>query len=233
MLDQLAQQLGASLSTISAGMFLFAFAGGILAGFSPCVYPMIPALIVYVTGSVPGGKEHVARGRVFTLSLLFVLGLATTMAGIGFVAGALGSALRFSRIFYYLVGAVCIAMGLQMAEVISLNLQAFSRFQPKKPKGGSFVGAYIFGLLFGLVASPCSTPALAAITSLAAAGGKGALGATLLFVYALGKGTPLLIVGTFSGALLRMRRFTAYAVTMQKVGGGLLVAFGLYFLWIA
>lgn len=97
----------------------------------------------------------------------------------------------------------------------------------------AFAGAYVFGILFGLVASPCSTPVLAVITSLAAAGGRGFFGASLLFVYALGKGVPLLAVGVFAGALARMRRFTAYSTAFQKVGGGIFVALGLYLLWAA
>jgi cytochrome c-type biogenesis protein len=95
------------------------------------------------------------------------------------------------------------------------------------------VGTLLFGMLFGLVASPCSTPILAAIATLAAVGGNATRGALLLFVYGIGKGVPLLLLGVASGSLGSMRSFSRLTPMLTKMGGGVLLGAAAYLVWIA
>ncbi len=88
-----------------------------------------------------------------------------------------------------MVAAICVVLGLQMLGAINLPFDALNRFLPNtRPERRGFVGAFLFGILFGVVASPCSTPILAAIATIAAARGSVPQGALLLFVYGLGQG---------------------------------------------
>jgi len=121
-----------------------------------------------------------------------------------------------------------------MLEVISLPIDRLNALLPvKRPERRGFLGALSFGMLFGLVASPCSTPILAAIATIAAASGNAVQGAALLFVFGLGKGVPLLILGVAAGSLGFMRRVSKAATVLTRVGGvGMLVA-AAYLIWIA
>jgi cytochrome c-type biogenesis protein len=94
-------------------------------------------------------------------------------------------------------------------------------------------GALALGLVSGLVASQCATPVLAAILTYVMAKGALVYGATLLFTYALGRGVPVVLAGTFTGALKnfeRMGRWNGYA---EKVSGLIILGVGFYFLWVA
>lgn len=215
-----------------------AFLGGLVAGFGPCVLPMLPAVFGYVTGTVATDPQNESSGRrlarSLTLSAVFVLGMSLVFAAMGALAGLLGHALLVSAWTYYVVAAVCVVIGLQMLGVINLPIDRLNAVLPvRRPQRRGVVGALLFGMLFGLVASPCSTPILVAIATIAATTGSAAKGAVLLFVYGLGKGVPLLLLGLASGSLAFMRSVSRLTPVLTKIGGaGLLVA-AVYLVWIA
>jgi len=224
-----------SLGTAAA--FGIAFLGGIVAGFGPCVLPMLPAVFGYVTGQVaetPGISPRTAWRRGLALSATFVLGMSLLFASIGAAAAMLGRALFVGAWAYYVVAAICVVLGLQMMGVIQLPFDALNRFLPsRRPERRGFVGALLFGILFGVVASPCSTPILAAIATIAATRGSVAQGALLLFVYGLGKGVPLLLLGLASGSLSIMRSLSLATGVLTKVGGAALIGAAAYLVWLA
>lgn len=235
--EPLAAQL-ASGTVVGIAAFGVAFTGGLVAGFGPCVLPMLPAVFGYVTGTVTrdsaAAPPNTLLGRALGLSAVFVVGMSIVFATIGALAGLLGRALMFGSWSYYVVAAICVVVALQMLELIDLPLDRVNALLPtKRPKRRGIVGAFIFGMLFGLVASPCSTPILAAIATIAATTGSAARGAALLFVYGLGKGVPLLLLGTASGSLAFMRKVSSITPWLTKLGGvGLLAAAG-YLIWLA
>jgi cytochrome c-type biogenesis protein len=94
-------------------------------------------------------------------------------------------------------------------------------------------GAFALGLVSGLVASQCATPVLAAVLTYIMAEGAVAYGATLLFVYALGRGGPVVLAGTFTGALKSMQALGRWSPVIEKASGLILLVVGFYFLWIA
>jgi len=236
--DTLGQSLGAHASGITLISFVVAFAGGVLAGFGPCVLPMVPAIFGYITGSLPGQMRASgdARGAVrqsLVLVSVFVLGVAISSAGIGVVAAALGRAIFIGPWANYLVAAICVVLGLRMLEVLHFNIPGLDSTRVHTPARGGLFGTLGFGLVFGLVVPPCSTPVLAAIATLAAASGDLATGAGLLFLYGIGRGTPLLAIALFSGALARMKGFSQATAVIERVGGVALIAAGAYLVWIA
>jgi cytochrome c-type biogenesis protein len=219
-----------SLQSISFFSYLLVFIGGIVTSIGPCNVAMIPLVIGFVGGS---GKQ--TRPRSFAISLSFVTGLAITFMILGIVASLVGGLIGgSSRLWYYLVAFVCLLIGLQMLG--ALNLQLPSWFGGLREKIGlkGIPGALALGLVSGLVASQCATPVLAAIlTYVMAQGGALVYGATLLFVYALGRGVPILLAGTFTGALKQMQLLGRWSDRMEKASGVILLGVGLYFLWIA
>jgi cytochrome c-type biogenesis protein len=94
-------------------------------------------------------------------------------------------------------------------------------------------GALALGLVSGLVASQCATPVLAAILTYVMAEGAILYGAALLFVYALGRSVPIILAGTFTGVLKTLQSFGCYNELLEKIAGAVVIAVGLYFVWIA
>ncbi len=228
----LASELGAGVIAGPAA-YGVALLGGLVAGFGPCTLPMLPAVFGYVTGTVAGG-EGVAWRRALALSSVFVLGTSLVFAAIGALAGALGRAVLVGAWASYAVALLCLLLGLHLIGVISLPFDALNRFVPtKRPERRGVVGAFVFGMLFGLVASPCSTPILAAIATMAAARGSAVHGAVLLFVYGLGKGLPLLMLGLASGSLATARWLSRATSALTKVGGVALLGTAAYLVWMA
>ena len=218
------------LQTGSLIAFLLVFLGGIVTGIGPCNVAMIPLIVGYV-----GGSANLSRARSFALSLVFAVGLAITFMLLGIAATLVGGLIGgTSRVWYYGVAGVCFVIGLQMFGVLSLPMpQGFARLRERIRLKG-LPGALALGLVSGLVASQCATPALAAIlTYVMAQQGALVYGAALLFVYALGRGVPIVLAGTFTGALKRLRSLGQWSSLIEKVSGVIIVGVGLYFVWIA
>jgi cytochrome c-type biogenesis protein len=122
-------------------------------------------------------------------------------------------------------------MGLQLSGMINLKLGGNAqRFLPQRT---GLIGALILGALFGLVLSPCASPVLAVILTLAAVQGKVAYGSTLLFAYALGQGTLIILAGTFTGVIesFLQSKGAKWGTLMQQGAGGLIFFMGAYILF--
>lgn len=207
------------------------FLGGIITSIGPCNLAMIPLLVGYV-----GGTTTPNRSRAFTLSLGFAIGLATTFMLLGIAAALIGNA--FTGLIdwgYYLLAVVCFLLAMRMLGALDIQIPNYiSQFREQIGWRG-LPGAFVLGLVSGLVASQCATPVLLAVLTYvmvqqAAVG----YGAALLFVYALGRGLPIVLAGTFTGALKQMRQSSDRWATVLETGSGLIMmGMGLYFLWLA
>ncbi len=227
--ETLAQNLAAG--GLGPVQLLVAFAGGLLAGFGPCVLPMMPAVFGYITGTVAGSAETDSRRPGYLQGLVlagaFVLGMSAVFTVIGAAAGLLGRAILITGWASYLVAAICVVLGLHLLGAIRLPLDRLNRRAVTQPRRSGLLGAATLGVLFGLVASPCSTPVLAVIATLAAAGKDPATGALLLFIYGLGKGVPLMLIGIASGTVPALRSLSRFTPAFTRLGGvGLIVAAG-------
>jgi len=210
--------------------FLLVFLGGIVTSIGPCNVAMIPLVMGFV-----GGAGQLSRGRSFALSLTFAVGLAITFMLLGVVASLVGGLIGgTSRVWYYVVAVVCLLIGLSMLGVFALpQVSGLARLREQVRVRG-IPGALAVGLVSGLVASQCATPVLAAILTYAMSR-EGALvyGAALLFVYALGRGVPIVLAGTFAGALKQLEALGRWSSVIERVSGVVIIGVGLYFLWIA
>lgn len=211
------------------GYFLV-FLGGIVTSIGPCNVAMIPLIIGYI-----GGTQYVPRKTAFQISLVFAVGLAVTFMLLGVAASLIGGLIGGgTRVWYYLVAAVCLLIGLQMLGVVQLSLPTSFGGLREKVKAKGLYGAFLLGLVSGLVASQCATPVLAAILTYVMAQRSGLLyGAVLLFIYSLGRGAPIILAGTFAGILKNLRAMGRFSEIYEKASGVVVILIGVYFLWLA
>jgi cytochrome c-type biogenesis protein len=219
----------ASLQTVSLLAVVLAFLGGVVTSLGPCNIATIPLIVGYV-----GGSHNLTRYRSFALSLAFAVGLALTFMLLGVVAASIGGLIgATTRGWYYLVAAICFFIGLNMVGVLQIDLpMAFSRLRERIGLKG-IPGALALGLVSGLVASQCATPVLVAILTYVMAKGALLYGAALLFFYALGRGVPVVLAGTFTGAMKGFQKLGRWSDMIEKASGVIVIGVGLYFLWIA
>jgi thiol:disulfide interchange protein DsbD len=210
--------------------YLLVFLGGILASFTPCVYPMIPITVAVIGAGSAGSKR-----RGFQLSLIYVLGIAVAYSTLGAVAAATGRAFgTLTQTFGVLlgIGALLALLGASMLGFFEIQPPAFlSRLQSKQGKGT--IGILLMGAATGLVASPCLGPVLLALLAWIAKTGDVFRGFTLLFVFALGMGVLLIAIGTFAGVLTALPKSGAWMVRVREILGLILVGAGVYYIGLA
>ncbi len=219
----------ASLQTASVLAFVLVFLGGVVTSIGPCNIATIPLIVGYV-----GGSHNLTRTRSFVLSLAFAIGSALTFMLLGVAAALIGGLIgATARWWYYLVAAICFVIGLNMLGVLKLNMPMMFGGLRERIGLRGISGALALGLVSGLVASQCATPVLAAILTYVMVKGALVYGAALLFVYALGRGVPVVLAGTFTGALKNFQKLGRWSEVIEKASGLIIIGVGLYFLWIA
>jgi cytochrome c-type biogenesis protein len=213
-----------------------ALIAGLVSFLSPCVLPLVPPYLVYLTGAT---IEHVAndesdsasRRAVMLSAAVFVLGFSTVFVMLGASASLIGALIRaWSAELSIVAGIIIIVMGLHFLGLTRIGLlMREGRLPIPKPVG--LWGAYIMGLAFAFGWTPCIGPILAAILSIAAAEATVAKGAGLLAVYSAGLGIPFLIaafmVEQFSSLFMRMKRHLA---NVERAMGMLMIVTGIGFL---
>ncbi len=216
--------------------FVAALLAGMLSFLSPCVLPLVPPYLVYLTGTslerLAGAEtKPQVRRETIAAALLFVLGFSTVFVALGASASAIGGLLRiYAGPLSIVAGVGIIIMGLHFLGLTPIAwLMREKRLEMAKPVG--LWGAYLMGFAFALGWTPCIGPILAAILAVAASETTLAKGAGLLAVYSLGLGVPFLIaalaVEPFAAFLARFR---AHLGLVEKAMGGLLVLTGIAFL---
>jgi cytochrome c-type biogenesis protein len=219
-------------TTIASGALPLALVLALVAGFvsfaSPCVLPLVPGFLGYVTGLSDVALEKRGRGRLLLGALLFVLGFSVVFIAVSATASAVGTALFAHRLLLMRVGGVVvIALAL-----VFLGLGTQRTWQPSWRPAAGLAGAPLLGVVFGLGMSPCTGPTFAAILALtvplSGGGGGVARGVVLAVAYSLGLGLPfLLIAGGYSKAGRASGWLRRHHRAIQVVGGVLLLAVGL------
>ncbi|MBI4307840.1 MAG: cytochrome c biogenesis protein CcdA [Chloroflexi bacterium] len=212
-----------------------AFGGGLLSFFSPCVAPLIPGYISYISGVSLEGSTQRGRAetmRVFWACLLFVLGFSLVFILLGASASFVGALLdTYRRQLNVVAGALMVLMGLAVMGVLRAPfLFRELRFDPHGRALGA-VGPVLLGMAFAFGWTPCIGPILAAILYYASLSETVGQGMLLLLVFSLGMGIPFLLTGLFFGrALGTMRWMQRHSRWISYASGGLLVLVGLAFL---
>lgn len=240
---------------VTSGPMLLALpvaaAAGLISFLSPCVLPLVPGYLSYVTGlsgadlgapatatsgtpGTPGTSgtavatlpARLVRARVLVGSVLFVLGFSAVFVSTGLLFGGLGAELAAQReVLDRVLGALTILLGLAFLGLVP-GMQREMRFHPRLPAAG-LAGAPVLGVLFGVGWTPCLGPTLAAVQTLAFTQASAGRGAILTAAYCLGLGVPFVLTGLAFrralGALAVVRRHT---LLVQRVGGAMLLLVG-------
>jgi cytochrome c-type biogenesis protein len=215
---------------------LAALVAGIISFLSPCVLPLVPPYLVYLTGATiehgaTGEPRAAARRAVMTAALMFVLGFSTVFVALGASASIVGALVRtWSAELSIVAGVIIIIMGLHFLGITRIGLlMREGRLGMSKPVG--LWGAYAMGLAFAFGWTPCIGPILAAILAVAASEATVAKGAGMLAVYSAGLGIPFLLaafaVERFSALF---QRFRSQLVNVERAMGALMILTGIAFL---
>jgi cytochrome c-type biogenesis protein len=210
--------------------FLTSFTLGLLATTSPCVFPLYPGFLAYLSG----GQEKLAasRGRYF-LGFFVLLGVLVMMLALGGLIALLSISVgQALSVIVPLADAVIILLGV----LLIFNINPFKRLPQIQVPGFSnpYANAFIYGLLYGPITLPCSGPLVVSIFALSLSAGE-ALSRTLVFLwFGLGFGVPLLALSFLAGAVQRkLTRFMAvHSRKVNLAGGLLLVAVGIWDLYV-
>jgi cytochrome c-type biogenesis protein len=207
-----------------------AVAAGVVSFLSPCVLPLVPGYLSYVTGMVGAEVADARRGRVLLGSCLFVVGFTAVFVSLGLAFGSLGSALEaHAETLTRVLGALTILLGLSFMGLVPF-LQRDVRYHAM-PTTMGLVGAPLLGVLFGLGWTPCIGPTLGAVLTLAATEASAWRGALLSAAYCVGLGLPFILMGVAfrraAGATgVVKRHYRAVMIT----GGSMLVVVGVLLL---
>lgn len=205
------------------------FLAGVVSSASPCVLSTIPLVVGFV-----GGYSDGDRWKAFRYSLMFILGLSLTFTAFGAAAGLLGSVFGVVGAWWYAIaGAVALVMGGQMMGLYEIRLPVTRVF---KPKQCGILGAFILGLFFGVVSSPCATPVMVVLLTVVTGKGQVFYGIMLMFSYAVGHCLLMLVAGTFTGfveAFAKTSGVINFSNWSRKVSGCIISIAGAWFIWQA
>lgn len=206
---------------------------GVLSFLSPCVLPIVPPYLAYMSGismrELATAEGPKARNPAVVPALFFVMGLSTVFLFLGFAASSLGRLfLEYRNEFAIGAGVVVTIMGLHFLGLFRIGFLMKEARIDAGDQGGSAFGAYVLGLAFAFGWSPCIGPQLGMILTLAAAEETVARGTLLMAVYALGLGVPFLLTAIYiARAAALMARLRPWMPVIERAMGALLVLVGI------
>lgn len=211
-----------------------AFLGGLLSFLSPCVLPLVPAYLSFLTG-MSAAELSAGSRRISVLlpAVLFVAGFSAVFVAMGASASVLGQFLvQYRPILERVAGLFVVAFGVVMLGVIPLPwLYGEMRADLSRAKGLGRASAFVMGAAFAAGWTPCVGPILGAILTMAGSAGTVSTGALLLMAYSAGLGVPFLLVALLFGRARPVLSFFArHSVVVNRVAGAVMIAVGLLML---
>ncbi|WP_067490878.1 cytochrome c biogenesis CcdA family protein [Actinomadura hibisca] len=216
--------------TVTSGSLLaaapLAAAAGLVSFVSPCVLPLVPGYLSYVTGLTGADLADQRRGRLLAGVALFVLGFSVVFVSYGVLFGGLGRwLLEYQDPITRVLGAITIVFGLAFMGLVPGMQRTFK--SGRMPAAG-MAGAPLLGVLFGLGWTPCIGPTLGAVQALSITEASAGRGALLSLAYCLGLGLPFLATAlAYRRALGAFGAVKRHYALVMRVGGGMLVLLGL------
>jgi cytochrome c-type biogenesis protein len=222
--------VSATVDVVTHGSLLVALPVALVAGLvsfvSPCVLPLVPGYLSYVTGMSGADLAEQRRGRILAGTALFVLGFTVVFASFGAFFGYVGAdLLEHQTVINRALGVLIVVFGLVFIGLIP-GLQRDWHIHHAPAAG--LAGAPVLGALFGIGWTPCIGPTLGAVQTLAFTSASAGRGAMLTIAYSLGLGVPFVIAAVaFRRALGAFGWVKEHYVWVMRVGGGMLIVLGL------
>jgi len=208
--------------------FLLMFVGGFMTSLTPCVYPLIP-----VTISICGVHEGKSHWSGFTLALSYVFGMVVMYTALGIIAalsGAIFGQILANPIIIALVVFMFILFGISSLGAFDIRIPGFIEQRLMKVGGAGYVGAFIMGLVGGIIAAPCTGPVLGAALTYVSTSQDAVYGGALLFTFAWGMGILFIVIGTFSHSATKLPKSGPWMETVKSVFGIVMFGMALFFL---
>jgi len=212
---------------------LFAFSAGLLSFLSPCVLPLFPSYLSFITGMsvdrLAGDVTGGARGRVLLHSVAFIAGFTTVFVSLGASFSAAGQFFLDYRDWIRIAGgALIVVFGLYIAGILRIGVFARTKQLQIRSKPAGFIGSYAVGLTFAIGWTPCVGPILGSILTLASNDKTVQQGVGLLLAYSAGLGVPFLLSSVALGGFLKFfKKYRPFIPTVERAAGLLLVAVGI------
>lgn len=213
--------------------YVVALVAGILTYLSPCLLPMIPAFIAYITGVSfsdfkDGNKRGEVRRKTIAHALLFIAGFSLIFVILGLTATLLGRALFHYQKFIRIAGGILIMLfGLQLAGILKLDFLVKERKFSVATKSASYLSSFLIGVTFAAAWTPCAGPILGSILVLAGARANVVIGAKLLTAYSIGIAIPFFITALLVNTFLEhVNKLQKILNVFNKIGGIFLVVAG-------
>ncbi|MCX5679192.1 MAG: sulfite exporter TauE/SafE family protein [Candidatus Omnitrophica bacterium] len=214
--------------------YAVAFTAGFLSYLSPCLLPLIPSFIAYISGlsfndlKYSGSKADV-RHKTLIHSILFILGFSIVFIILGLTATVMGKALwQYQKAIRIAGGALIVLFGLSLMGVLKIDFLMKERRLSIQAKRASYVGSFIVGVTFAVAWTPCAGPILGSILVLAGTKADVVQGAKLLAVYSAGIAVPFFLTALLVSSFLEnFSRFKKVLKVINVVGGGFLVIVGM------
>lgn len=215
----------------NASSLVIAFVGGLVSFISPCVIPLLPAYLSFLTGLSPEElKTQKNKAQIIVPALLFVLGFTVVFVALGATASVLGSFMRsYQRIFMIGGGVLVILFGVFMTGIIKVPwLYSEKRLDLGKAKSFGRFSGFFMGMAFAAGWTPCIGPVLGSILTLASATSSANQGIVLLLIYSLGLAVPFMLVALLFGYFAPYLGFISrYSVVINRIAGVILIIVGL------
>ncbi len=213
--------------------YIVAFMAGLLTYLSPCLLPLIPAFIAYITGvsfSDLKDKEKKSEVRKKTIihSLLFIAGFSIIFILLGLTATVIGKTLfKYQKLIRIIGGILIMLFGLQLLGILKLNFLTKERQFRVATKGASYLSSFLIGVTFAAAWTPCAGPILGSILVLAGTKANVALGAKLLTVYSIGIALPFFITALLVSSFLEIsKKLQKFISVINIIGGVFLIIIG-------
>ncbi|MER6500309.1 cytochrome c biogenesis protein CcdA [Streptomyces sp. NPDC001455] len=226
--------LPAQNETVMSGALIVALPiavlGGLVSFFSPCVLPLVPGYLSYVTGVSGTDLAQARRGRMVAGASLFVLGFTAVFVSGGALFGFFGQTLQeYSEVLSKILGVLMILMGIFFMGLMPWMTQREFRIH-RRPVSG-LAGAPLLGALFGIGWTPCLGPTLSSVSILAMDQGTAGRGALLTVAYCLGLGVPFVLAAVaFRKALGAFGWVKRHYAWVMRIGGAMMIVTGLLLL---
>ena len=207
-------------------LLLASFLGGVVASISPCSLAMLPIVIGYI-----GGYANQPLSKTVVQLFSFIFGTAIVFTAIGIICALTGHVFISiaGNYFMLVIAAILMIMGLNLMGLLELQIPSLINKIPQSKGNSIFLYPMLLGATFALAGTPCSTPILAGIMSLASVSSNIIMAILMLFLFSIGQGIILVVAGVFTSLIKQFGKVVEFSELVLKISGGILVIAALIF----